>query len=271
MKSHVPFQCFSAIGGERETGDLYCSHRWTGQVTPYWSMLSKATTYQDGPLGSLPARSSYKVQLNIFNLLFKFSHDTYWQIGSQVAAQGILAAAAHEAWALRPSCCAHQLHTGVLELAQTPYPDSKGSPNRARLPRKTICRGWGSNVEKHSWQTGFSTDSSTTSHCIKKTHSLKDLFITWRYYLFIIWMGKDRRKRGSSFKVKNLFTKLKFKVELERQILDLLFNFKSPSVLMPCNEIWSNMALSFVYLYYKWDYRFGSKWVPWFTFWLNIY
>lgn len=50
----------------------------------------------------------------------------------------------------------------------------------------------------------------------------------------ITWMGKGRRKRGGTFEVKNLFTELKFKVELGThfQLLDLLFNFKSPSVLM---------------------------------------
>lgn len=73
----MSFQCFSAIGGERETGVLYCSHCWAGQATPYWSVLPKATTYQDATPGSLPARSSYRVQLNVFNLSFKFSQDTY--------------------------------------------------------------------------------------------------------------------------------------------------------------------------------------------------
>lgn len=52
-------------------------------------------------------------------------------------------------------------------------------------------------------------------------------------------MGKGRRKRGGTSDVKNLFTELKFKVELEThfQLLDLLFNFKSPSVLMALNEM----------------------------------
>lgn len=69
----MSFQCFSATGGERETGVLYCSHCWAGQATPYWSVLPKATTYQDATPGSLPARSSYRVQLNVFNMSFKFS------------------------------------------------------------------------------------------------------------------------------------------------------------------------------------------------------
>lgn len=231
-------------------------------------MLSKATSYQDGPPGSLPARSSYRVQLNVFNLSFKFSQDARWQISSQVAAQGILAAAGHEAQASRPSCCAQPAPhwAGCAGAGTDPLPWWQGIPNRGRLVRKSICRGWGNNMGKHSLQTGFSIDSSTASHCIKNTHSLKDLFM-------ITWMGKDRRKRRGSFKVKNLFTELKFEVELERwlQILDLSLNFKSPSVLMLCNEMWSNTAPSFVYLHYKWDYRFGSKWVPWFTSWLNIY
>lgn len=107
MRSHVPVQCFSAIGGEGETGDLYCSHCWAGQATPYWPGLSKTTAYQDGTPGSLPATCSHRVQLNICNLSFKFSHGTYWQISSQVAARGILVAAGHEAWALRPPCYAH--------------------------------------------------------------------------------------------------------------------------------------------------------------------
>lgn len=74
-------------------------------------------------------------------------------------------------------------------------------------------------------------DCSASSLSVMKTHSLKDLFV-------IAWMGKGRRKRGGSFKVKNLATELKFKVELEThfQILDLLFNFKSPSALMAPNE-----------------------------------
>lgn len=88
MRSHVPIQRFSATGGERETGDLYCSHHWAGQVTLYWSVLSKATTYQGGTPGSLPATSSYRVQLKDFNLSFKFSRNTYWQLSSQVAAWG---------------------------------------------------------------------------------------------------------------------------------------------------------------------------------------
>lgn len=74
--------------------------------------------------------------------------------------------------------------------------------------------------------------SSTTRRSVTKTHGLKDPFM-------ITWMGKGRRKRGGSCTVKNLFTELKFKAELETcfQILDLVFNFKSPSALMARNEM----------------------------------
>lgn len=196
--------CLSSVSQplevERETGDLYCSHCWAGQATLYWSMLSKATTYQDDTAGRLPARSRSRVQLNVFNLPLH-----------RIPTDRLVHRLLRGHWLQQDKKPEHrdhpamhsQLHTGELEQAQTPYPDSKGSPDRGRLVRKSIHRGWGSSVGKHSLQTRFSMDSSTTGHCIKKTRSLKDIFM-------ISWMGKDRRKRGGNFKEKICSLSLKW-------------------------------------------------------------
>lgn len=137
------------------------------------------------------------------------------EAGMDIQHQGTPPAAGHEAWVLRLSCCAQPApHWGPSWRRE--------SPNRG----KSSCRDWGSTRGSTACKRAAPWTSAPRSHSATKTHGLKDLFM-------IPWMGKDRRERGSSFKVKNLFTELKFKVELETrfQILYLLFNFKSPSAL----------------------------------------
>lgn len=69
----------------------------------------------------------------------------------------------------------NQLHTGVLELAQSPHPDGRRSPNRAGILGKSSRRGstWGSTACKQAGP----TVSSATNPSITKMHRLKNLFM----------------------------------------------------------------------------------------------
>lgn len=156
-----------------------------------------------------------------------------------------------------------QLHAGVLELAQSPYPDGTGSPNRVGLHGKSSCKGstWGSTACKQAapW-------TPAPQVFLLRRHT------AWKIFLWLLGWGRAGGKEAvSKWKICSLSLNLKWNWRS-------IFKYQACYLILKAPLLWqhrmkhgSNTALSFGYPYYKCDSRFGSKWAPWFISWVHIF